>query len=109
MVTLYVPGIWASLANEVLYPLIYSIHQSAREANITTGVANLPVRVNIKLLEKVLQHPPLSHSTTAIYAADSWESDNSTTRDVYDMVAKTSREVSPMCKSLDPLPRLAAV
>ena len=112
MVTLYVPGIWASIANEVLYPLIYSIHQSARAANITTRVADLPceeVRVNTKLLEKVLRQPPLSHSTTAIYAADSWESDNSTTRDVYDMVAKTSREVSPMCKFPDPLPRLAAV
>ena len=108
IVTLYVPGIWTGIANEVLYPLIYNIHQSARAANITTGVADLPheeVRVNIKLLEKVLQQPPLSHSITAIYAADSWQSDNSTTRDVYDVVAKTSREVSPMCKFLGPLPR----
>jgi len=44
----------------------------------------------------MLQQLPLSHSTTAICAADSWESDNSTTKDVYDMIVKTSREVSPM-------------
>ena len=89
------------MANEVLYPLILDIHRSARAANITTGVVDLQeeVQVNRKLLEKILQQLPLSHSTTAIYAADSWASDNSTTKDVYDMVVKTSREVSPMCGS----------
>ena len=108
----YVPGMWASITNEVLYPLIYNIHRSARAAGITTGVADLPrekVRVNVRLLEKILHQPPLSHSMTAIYAADGWESDNSTTKDVYDMVAKTSREVSPMCKFPEPLPHLATV
>ena len=112
LTTLTVPGIWARIANEVLYPLIYNIHRSARAANITTSVAELPheeVPVNMKLLKKVLRQPPLSHSVTAMYAADSWASDSSTTRDVYDMIAKTSREVSPMCKFLDPLPHLAAV
>jgi len=75
-------------------------------ANITTGVDTLPeeIKVDVKLLEKILQQPPLSHSATAIYAADSWASDNSTTRDVYDMIVKTSREVSPMCRSLNPPP-----
>ena len=110
--TLFVPGMWAYIANEVLYPLIYEIHRSARTANITTSVADLQeeeVQVNTKLLEKILRQPPLSHSQTAIYAADSLESDNSTTKDVYDMIAKTSREVSPMCTFPDLLPRLAAV
>jgi len=97
--TLYVPGVWSRVANEILYPLIHNIHRSAGEANIATGVAYLPdeeVQVNRKLLVKILRQPPLSHSTTAIYAADSWASDNSTTKDVYDMIVKTSREVSPM-------------
>ncbi|KAF9645676.1 alpha/beta-hydrolase [Thelephora ganbajun] len=97
--TLYWPGIWSLITNQVIYPLIHNIHRSARAANITTGVTNLSkeeVQVNRKLLEKVLQQPPQSHSTTAIYAADSWASDNSTTKDVYDMIVKTSREVSPM-------------
>jgi len=75
-------------------------------ANITTGVDTLPeeIKVDVKLLEKILQQPPLSHSATAIYAADSWASDNSTTKDVYDVIVKTSREVSPMCRSLNPPP-----
>lgn len=99
--TMYWPVIWPIIANEVLYPLIHNIHLSAGEAGITTGVPALnllgeEVQVNEKLFDKLLQQPPLSHSTTAIYAADSWESDNSTTKDVYDMVVKTSREVSPM-------------
>jgi len=108
---MYAPGVWSSIANEVLYPLIHNIHRSARAADITTGAANLldeEVQVNRKLL-KILQQLPLSHSTTGIYAADSWESENSTTKDVYDMVVKTSREVSPMCKFLNQLPRLVAV
>jgi len=108
---LYAPGVWSLVANEVLYPLIHNIHRSAKTAGITTGVANLleeEVQVNRKLLEKILKQPPLSHGTTAIYAADSWDSDNSTTRDVYDMIVKTSREVSPMCRSLNVSPRLAA-
>ena len=102
---LLTPGIWGYLVNEVLYPLIHNIHRSAKAANITTGVDTLPeeVQVNAKLLQKILQQPPLSHSATAIYAADSWASDNSTTKDVYDMIVKTSREVSPMCRSPDPL------
>jgi len=100
-VTLYAPGIWSLIANQVLYPLIHNIHRSARAANVPAGltVASLldeDVQVNEKLLQKILRQPPLSHSTTAIYAADSWESDNSTTKDVYDMIVKTSREVSPM-------------
>lgn len=97
---------WNYITNEVLYPLIHNIHRSARTANVTTGVtvANLlneDVRVNRNLLKKILQQPPLSHSATAIYAADSWESDNSTTEDVYNMIVKTSREVSPMCAFID--------
>ena len=97
------------MANEVLYPMIHSIYRSATAANITTGVDTLPeeVQVNWKLVEKIIGQPPLSHSATAIYAADSWESDNSTTKDVYDMIVKTSREVSPMCRSLTPLLPLA--
>ena len=85
--------------------MIHNIHRSAMAANITTGVDTLlgEVQVNRKLLEKILGQPPLSHSATAIYAADSWASDNSTTKDVYDMIVKTSREVSPMCRSPDPL------
>jgi len=104
-VTLYAPGIWSLIANEVLYPMIHSIHRSATAANITTSVDTLPeeVRVNQKLLDKIIGQPPLSHSATAIYAADSWASDNSTTGDVYDMIVKTSREVSPMCRSPNPL------
>ena len=88
------------MVNEVLYPLILDIHRSAKAANITTSVAVLQeeVQVNRKLLEKLSQQLPLSHSTTAIYAADSWASDNSSTKDVYDMIVKTSREVSPMCR-----------
>lgn len=102
---MYWPGIWPFIANEVLYPLIHNIHQSAREAGITAGVPALnllgeEIQVNEKLFDKISRQPPLSHSTTAIYAADSWESDNSTTKDVYDMIVKTSREVSPMCESL---------
>ena len=108
------PGYWSLIANQVLYPLIHNIHKSARTTNITTGVTmvNLldeDIQINQKLLDKILRQPPLSHSTTAIYAADSWESDNSTTKDVYDMIVKTSREVSPMCAFLNPPPRLAAV
>ena len=108
-VTLYFPGYWSIIANQILYPLIHSIHRSARAANITTGVGDLveEVQVDRKLLEKMLLQPPVSHSATAIYAADSWASDNSTTKDVYDMIVKTSREVSPMCKSLSPPHRLA--
>lgn len=108
---LYSPGVWSRVANEILYPLIQDIHRSAKAANIATGAANLldeEVPVNRKLLEKMLQQPPLSHGTTAIYAADSWESENSTTKDVYDMIVKTSREVSPMCRFLNSPPRLAA-
>ena len=100
---LYAPGVWSSISNEVLYPLIRSIHESARAANIANVLVTLldeEVQVNRKLL-KILQQLPLSHSTTAIYAADSWESDNSTTKDVYDMIVKTSREVSPMCGFLN--------
>ena len=66
------------------------------------------VQVDWKLLDKLLQQPPLSHSTTAIYAADSWPSDNSTTKDVYDMIVKVSREISPMCASFN-LPFLLAI
>ena len=65
------------------------------------------VQVNRELLEKVLRQAALSHSTTAIYAADSWASDNSTTKDVFGMIVKTSREITPMCRFLDPLPRPA--
>ena len=103
-VTLFTPGIWTLIANEVLYPLIHNIHRSAMAAYITTGVDTLPeeIQVNVKLLEKILHQPPLSHSATAIYAADSWASDNSTTKDVYDMIVKTSREVSSMCRSFQP-------
>ena len=99
-VTLYSPGIWDLIADEILYPMIHNIHRSATAANIATGVNTFleEVQVNRKLLEKILGQPPLSHSVTAIYAADSWASDNSTTKDVYDMIVKTSREVSPMCK-----------
>ena len=110
--TLYSPGVWSPIANEVLYPLIHNIHRSARAAKITTGVTNLldeEVRVNRKLLKKILQQLPLSHSITAIYGADSWESENSTTKDVYDMIVKTSREVSPMCRFLNQLPCPAVV
>lgn len=101
LVTLYWPGIWSSMVKDVFYPLIYNIHKSAEAAGIITG-ATIPnlldedVQINAKLLNKVLRQPPLSHSTTAIYAADSHASDNSTTKDVYDMVIKTSREVSHM-------------
>lgn len=113
-ITLYAPGIWGRIANQVLYPLIHNIHRSARTANVTTivTVANLldeDVQVNKELLHKILRQPPLSHSTTAIYAADSWESDNSTTADVYGMIVKTSREVSPMCASISSSSRLTAV
>jgi len=99
--TLYWPGVWGYVINKILYPLIHNIHRSARMAGITTGVvvSNIrdeEVQVDWKLLNKLLQQPPLSHSTTAIYAADSWASDNSTTKDVYDMIVKVSREVSPM-------------
>lgn len=105
-VTLYAPGIWSRIANQVLYPLIHNIHRSAGKTNVTPGVTvtNLfdeEVEVNKKLLDKMLQQAPLSHSTTAIYAADSWESENSTTKDIYDMIVKTSREVSPMCASIN--------
>ena len=98
---LYAPGSWSPIANEILYPLIHNIHRSARKANITTGVTNLleeEVQVNRKLLKKISRQPPLSQSTIAIYAADCWKSDNSTTRDVYDTIVKTSREVTPMCR-----------
>lgn len=61
------------------------------------------VQVNKALFDQMLRQPPLSHSTTAIYAADSWQSDNSTAEDVYDTIVKTSREVSHMCESLDSL------
>lgn len=107
-VTLYAPGAWGPIANEILYPLIHNIQRSAKSANATTSgliAANLAdedIHVNENLLQKILRQPPQSYSTTAIYAADSWASDNSTTRDVYDMIVKTSREVSPMCTSLDP-------
>jgi len=97
--TMYFPGGWSQIANEVLYPLIHNIHRSAGKANIATGVTNLledEIQVNGRLLEKILQQLALSQSTIAIYAADSWASDNTTTKDVYDMVVKTSREVSPM-------------
>ena len=106
--SLYFPGTWGIVANKVLYPLIHNIHLSAEAANIATGVETLleEVQVDTELLEKILQQAPLSHSTTAIYAADSWASDNSTTKDAYDMILKTSREVTPMCRSLT-LPRLA--
>lgn len=110
--TLYAPGVWSYVANEILYPLILDIHRLAKTANIATGVPNLPdeqVQVNRKLLQKILQQPPLSHSGAAIYAADGWELDNSTTQDVYDVIVKTSREVSPMCMFLSQLPRFAAV
>jgi hypothetical protein len=110
-VTLYAPGVWGRITNEVLYPLIHNIHRSARKANITTGATNLldeEVQVNEKLFKKILQQLPLSHSAMAIHAADSWESENSTTKDVYDMIVKTSREVSPMCRFPNQLPRLAA-
>ena len=109
---LYTPGVWGRIANEVLYPLIHNIHRSAKAANITTGVTNLldeEIQVNGRLLKKILQQPPMSQSTTAIYAADSWESENTTTRDVYDMIVKTSREISPMCRFLGPPPHPAAV
>ena len=105
------PGVWSTIANEVLYPLIHNIHRSAKAANIATDAVNLldeEVQVNRKLF-KTLHQLPLSHSATGIYAADSWESDNSTTKDVYDMVVKISREVSPMCRSLNQLPRLVTV
>ncbi|KAF9782870.1 hypothetical protein BJ322DRAFT_180338 [Thelephora terrestris] len=99
--TLYFPWFWDYITNKILYPLIHNIHRSARTANITTGVTvtNLleeELQVDSKLLDKLLRQPPLSHSTTAIYAADSWASDNSTTEDVYDMIVEVSREVSHM-------------
>ena len=103
--TLYTPAIWGQVANEVLYPQIHDIHRAARAANITTSVDTLSeeVQVNVKLLEKILrQAPALAALGTAIYAADSWASDNSTTKDVYDAIVKTTREVSPMCRSLNP-------
>ena len=108
ILTLSFPGTWRFATNEVLYPLIHNIHRSAKATNIATNVTTLPeeVQVNTKLLEKILQQTPLSHSATAIYAADSWASDNSTTKDVYDMIVKTSREVTPMCRPLNPPPRL---
>ena len=98
--------------NSVIYEFVAFVLQSAQAHNITIdGGAkyNVPSeRVTIDkaafeaFLNEIGAVPAknmTSHALTAISGADNFNDDNTTIRDVFDIIVNNTREVTPTCKS----------
>ena len=111
MAVLYSPPDWSVSANGIIYDFVSFVLQASQDHNVTVdGGAkyNIPpegVAVDKTAFESFLggtgatsSQNLTSYALAAISGADDFNDDNTTIRDVFDIVVNNTREVTPTCK-----------
>jgi len=105
---LYSPSIWSEFANDYFYPLVALVLQGSQAHNVTVGEG---VEYNVPSGEVTFGEAALgawggatpsrnltSNALSAISGADNFNDDNTTIRDLFDIIVSNTREVTPTCK-----------
>ena len=85
--------------NSVIYEFVAFVLQSAQAHNITIdGGAKYNVPSGKITIDEIEIPSPLnvtSYTTAAVIGADDFNDDNTTTKDLFDIIVNTTRQVTP--------------
>ena len=90
--------------NSYIYEFVGFVLQASQAHNITVGGGakyNVPsenITVDWSTSESASAQNLTSYALAAISGADDFNDDNTTTKDVFDFIVNTTREVTPTCK-----------
>lgn len=99
---LYFPAAWSQQVNGPLYQYVALVLQASQAHNVTAPGCR---KYNVPSGNITIENPMdtfypnvITYSQFAISGADNFNDYNTTVKDVFDIVVKTTREVSPTCK-----------
>jgi len=105
---LYFPQTWSGFVNGFIYQFAGFILQTSQARNVTIDGADKYIvpsgdfTISESLLRGIGALPPpnlTSYTPLAIGGADNFNDGDVTIKDVFDIIVKTTREVTPTCKS----------
>ena len=101
---LYSPSMWSEKVNGYLYQYVALALQISQAHNITIAGCR---EYNVPSEDITLENPPeaelqpsaMSYSQYAISGADDFNDEMVTVKEVFDVVVKTTRKITPTCES----------
>ena len=100
---MYSPQAWSLVVNNEVYPVVVSLLQLAQAHNVAVPGGrhyNLPSQNTTHTIPQDAIYPPFltSYSGVAITGADDFGDSQTTIKDIFDIIIKTTREVTQTCE-----------
>ena len=100
---MYWPQTWSLDVNNEVYPVVVSLLQLAQAHNVAVPGGrhyNLPSQNITHTIPQDAIYPPglTSYSDVAISGADDFGDSQTTIKDIFDIIIKTTREVTQTCE-----------
>ena len=96
---LYTPMAWSDSVNGYIYQFVAFVLQAAQTHNITIdGGAKYNVPSGKITIDEIEIPSPLndtSYTTAAVIGADDFNDENTTVKDLFDLIVNTTRQVTP--------------